>query len=543
MNEDTTKKVVYSKAKDHPNVQLASDQPQPKLKNQISINVTYPYSDKFTYETRLEKVNLDEERIRDLKTGKGFILDPPRSIKYDVKNQTGIFSNRFGSTIADVDSFNGKYRCQCGYYKGSILHGEICPTCGKMVKYYDDDVTIFGWLILKDRYFYIHPNIFRTLEGFIGAARLNRIIEPDIEVDSDGKIVSIGSIIKKQGATTKKPKKDEPFRGIGLFEFRRRYEEILAFYLEKYPAKTLFYKDLMNSKDMTFTHSIPVFSALLRPSQLEGNSSLKYASVNENFQMISSLVTKINKDKLRIDQKEKEKASLMYDLQTQINLVYNELSEILARKKGDIRSALGGRLAFTSRSVIRQDPYLRCDEIHLPFQGLLELYQQVIINILVKTQNISYSTAYKRWFKAQIKGYDKTIYDILDGLIKDSGGLPFIINRNPTIQYGSILRVRCVGINLNYTMSISLLVLKNLAADFDGDTLNIWALYNKDFINLTDKIFNPVQMYISRNDGCCNGDMLPARDTLINANAIKHISKYSKEELAEIQACLNYPQS
>ena len=99
----------------------------------------------------------------------------------------------------------------------------------------------------------------------------------------------------------------------------------------------------------------------------------------------------------------------------------------------DIRSALGGRYAFSSRSVIRQDPYLKADEIKLPFQGLLELYQQVIINILVKTQNISYSTAYKRWYKAQVKGFDQTIYDILDGLIKDSGGLAILINRNPEI--------------------------------------------------------------------------------------------------------------
>ena len=125
-------------------------------------------------------------------------------------------------------------------------------------------------------------------------------------------------------------------------------------------------EDLINLEPIAFVHSVPVFSSLLRPSQLEGNSSLKYASVNENFQMISSLVTKINKDKLRMNQKVKEKASLMYDLQSQINEVYNELSEILARKKGDIRSALGGRLAFTSRSVIAQDPYLRCDEIKLP---------------------------------------------------------------------------------------------------------------------------------------------------------------------------------
>lgn len=413
-----------NRAAAHPNLKLASEQPQPNIgTSPINIRLTYPYSDKYEYETSLSKIDLDKERINDFKTGKGFLLDPPRSIKYDVKNQTGIFSSRFGSTIADVDSFNNKYRCKCGMTKGSIMHGEVCPVCHTMVKFYDDDVTIFGWLILKDKYYYIHPNIYRTLEGFIGATRLARIIEPDIQVDSDGKIISIGNAGKK----------DEIFRGIGMFEFKERYEEILEFYLNKYPAKKMFYDDLVASKDITFTHSIPVFSALLRPSQLEGNSSLKYASVNENYQMISSLVQKINKDKLRMDQKVKEKASLLNDLQVQINTVYAEMRAVLSKKKGDIRSALGSRLCFTQRSVIRQDPYLRCDEIKLPFAGLTELYQQIIINILVRTQNITYSQAYRKWYKCVVKGYDQTIYDILDGLIKDTGGLPFII-RNSSIS-------------------------------------------------------------------------------------------------------------
>jgi hypothetical protein len=34
-----------------------------------------------------------------------------------------------------------------------------------------------------------------------------------------------------------------------------------------------------------------------------------------------------------------------------------------------------------------------------------------------------------------------------------------------TIAYGGILAVNCIGINMDYTMSISLLVLKSLAAD------------------------------------------------------------------------------
>lgn len=313
----------------------ASEQPQIENKGSISINLTYPYSDKYEYTTQLEKIDLDAERVNDLKTGKGFVLDPPRSIKADVKNQTGIFSNRFGSTISDVqDSFNGKYRCKCGMTRGSIMHGERCPVCGHIVKFYDDDVTIFGWLILKDKYYVIHPNIYSELQAFIGGARLARIIEPDVNVDSDGKIIKIGNL---------NPKKNDPFAGIGMFDFHDRYDEILDFYYEKYPAKKLYYEDLKKNKNITFTHSIPVFSALLRPSSLEGNSSLKYASTNENFQMMSVLVNKINKDKLKMDQKVKEKLSLLNDLQLQINEVYLELKETLARKKGDLRASIGGQ--------------------------------------------------------------------------------------------------------------------------------------------------------------------------------------------------------
>lgn len=65
-------------------------------------------------------------------------------------------------------------------------------------------------------------------------------------------------------------------------------------------------------------------------------------------------------------------------------------------------------------------------------------------------------------------------------------------------------------------------------------------LYNKDFIRITDQIFNPSQMYISRNSGECSSDMLPSRDILINANAIKSINRYTPEEVAQIEECMKY---
>ena len=72
-----------------------------------------------------------------------------------------------------------------------------------------------------------------------------------------------------------------------------------------------------------------------------------------------------------------------------------------------------------------------------------------------------------------------------------------------------------------------------------GDALNILLLWNKDFIKITDEILNPEQMFISRNSGLCNTDMLPSRDMLINANALKSIGRYSLEEIAEIEACIS----
>ena len=295
--------------------------------NSVNVNLTYPYSDKYEYTTYLEKIDLDAERVKDLRSGKGFIIESSRNIKTDVKSQMGIFSSRFGSTMADIDSFNGKYRCKCGLTRGSIMHGEICPQCNTMVKFYDDDVSIFGWLVLKPNYYIIHPNIYRTMEGFIGPTRLAAIIEPIVIVNSDGLIISIGEM---------NPKKDEPYKGIGMFKFREKYDEILDFYLNKYPAKQLYYNELKKYKDITFTHSIPVFSALLRPSILENGNILTYQECNDYYQIMVRLVHDINRDQFRHERKPKEKLNLLNDLQVQFNNLYFELKNINSKKKGKI---------------------------------------------------------------------------------------------------------------------------------------------------------------------------------------------------------------
>lgn len=97
----------------------------------------------------------------------------------------------------------------------------------------------------------------------------------------------------------------------------------------------------------------------------------------------------------------------------------------------------------------------------------------------------------------------------------------------------------CVGINFNYTISVPLQILSPLGADFDGDTLNVFHIINEPFYLRAREVFNPRNsMYISKNNGLLNKDVLIQRDTLINANALNDLTyrKYTQEELDHINA-------
>ena len=68
------------------------------------------------------------------------------------------------------------------------------------------------------------------------------------------------------------------------------------------------------------------------------------------------------------------------------------------------------------------------------------------------------------------------------------------------------------------------------------DTLNILFLLNKEFISIAKEILSPRMMFIDRNNGECNADLLHSRDTIINANALKNLYEYTPDEIAQIKA-------
>lgn len=522
---------------------MASAEKFEEKSRSIDINVSYPYDPNYEYTTRLERINLDEERVNDIVTNKGFIVAPTQGIKKDVKNQFSIYSSKFGQTIKDVNPFGNRYKCKCGFTQQKINNGVICKVCGEPVRYVDDDYTYFGWIVLK-KYWIIAPAFYQALRSFIGKD-FDEIIRYDCDVDDDG------NQYEKQ-----KPK-DKPYYYIGLIEFREKFDEIMEFYKNKNKKKIDKYNDIMANREKVFTQSIPVYTALLRPFDID-RYTCSYESTNSGLNMVNKYVTALNSDsnfgsaKFRIKSfnpkkniERKPTLDLLYKLQLKLDSLYDQVIEIIKGKKGNIRTLFGGRCNFVTRNVITADPSLRINQVKLPYAALVELLQQSIINILTKTYNLSYIDAYQKWYYASIRK-DKIILDIINSIIynalPDHKGLPVVINRNPTIAYGSILAMYCVGCSddsdkFEYIMKVPLQILPLLAADFDGDVLNCLYVINRAFWERANEIFNPRNVfYISRNDGLFNNDVNHQKDTLVNATQLVELGQdnYTEDDLNNV---------
>lgn len=523
-----------------------------KDKESVKLNVRlqYPRSNEFEYFTKLDTIDLDKECENDINSGDGFMItDPLSNIKKDIKNMNGIYSPRFGPKLGDINPFADRYRCYCGETTGRINNGLTCKYCGQKVKYVDDNFKKFGWIILKEQYHIINPRFYDTLDYIFGSskygvdrkkqkatAKQKRIAKPSKlknmlnyspEVDQHGVI----------SPCTFKPE-DEPFYGIGMMEFYERFDEILDYYAAKNPKKKDYVQDVRDSRDMVFCHSIPVYTTHLRPIDVR-NDEMYFDPANGLYNMINKHVSRINKDRRHMDRNVKIKNSELFKLQMKFMELCDEVLSALSGKYGNLRMLIGGRYNYSSRSVIRQDPTLRIDQIKLPYVTLVKVLQQRIINILIRTYNMTPSEAQQKWSNALVN-FDERIGEIIDMIIKSNGeGLPVILNRNPTIDYGSVLQMFCIGYTKTLTISVPLQVLKPLGADFDGDVLNVFIIINKAFFERAYVVFNPRNaMYISRIDGKLNKDVLVQRDTLINANTLLHLgrNRYTKEQRTKIDA-------
>lgn len=412
-------------------------------------------------EVRLIKLDWDKECEKDFITNKGFeIIEPAFKGKEgkEEKSLYGIHSPLFATDWEDEDAFSERYSCKCREMKGRVYEGEICPICRTKVVFRDVDLKITGWIILHN-HCVIQPIFYKMLKSIIGDKAFSEIIEPEKDMTRDGQIVRKGG--KNQ------------FKGIGLIEFRDRFDEIMDYYRDKKKNKRELINEVMREKEKVFTHCIPVYSSVLRPVSFKGETYF-YNSIDRKYNAIFSLSRLLNNTSLIALKKKKNKkfksdeSTILVSVQKKLMELWELIFEQINQKEGHIKEQiLGGRINFSARNVIIPDPELRADEIRLGYLAFLELYKYEIIAHLVKINDISENEAFEQWYRATIN-YNPKIYKIMMYLVKKRKPR-VIINRNPTINYGSMLLMKVVDIKNeykdDYTMSLPIQILRVLNAD------------------------------------------------------------------------------
>jgi DNA-directed RNA polymerase beta' subunit len=468
-------------------------------------------------EVRLVKLNWDDECEKDFITGRGFEVTEKAFKGKEEKSMYGIHSPIFATDWEDEDAFAERYSCKCKELKGRVYEGEVCPVCNTEVKFRDVDLRIFGWIKLHN-HFIIQPIFYKMLKSIIGDKQFTEIIEIEKEITRDGQI-------------KEKASKTNPFRGIGLIEFKERINEILDYYWYKKKHKQELISEVRKDMDKVFTSSIPVYSSVLRPVSFR-NETFFFNSIDRKYNVILA-DSKLLNNKNRVEKKSTSKRARMDEptilnaIQKNVNDLWTLIFSQINQKDGHIKDQiLGGRINFSARNVIIPDPHLRADEVRLGYLAFLELFKYEVIAYLTKMNNSTHNQAYEDWYKATIK-FDAKIYEVMMYIVKKRKP-HILINRNPTINYGSLLAMKVVDVKReyedDYTMSLPIQILKVLNADFDGDILNIISLKTKKLSKAYDKTFNPRKnMYVSRNDGLFNDDFNLLKDQMIGLYEFNNI--------------------
>lgn len=456
----------------------------------------------------------------DMITGKGFIVKSRpfkkkmkdkdgNIISRGIKEMDGIHSPRFGSDWQDENAFAERYRCSCGETIGKFYVDQTCSVCNTKVKFVDVDLKMFAWLKIESPFHIIQPLMYVKIADFIGKDNLAQIIEFKKEMDINGYYKEPEDINPKN-----------PFAGIGMVDFKERFDEIMDYFKKKKKNKIDLYHNIMMDKKKIFVQVIPVFSAVLRPVFFT-NEDYSYTKLDKFYNSIYGNVVRLNEEMDGINSRNIAKVNKNL-CKAQLRLIdaYKLIFKSLTEKEGHIRTnILGGKINFSARNVIIPDDTLRSYQIRLPYVTFMELYKEEIINLIVKLTGVSYNIAVDEWFNAY-REFSPRVYNIIKYMLKNTKhGNKILLNRNPTIDFGSFLCMEVADVKADYddlSTSLPISILTALNADFDGDVLNIISLKSNELKKAFDDIFNPHKsLIIDRNTGRFNSKHSLIKDQLI----------------------------
>lgn len=275
----------------------------------------------------------------------------------------------------------------------------------------------------------------------------------------------------------------EPYKlGRGLNYFIDNFDSIMEILFRVNPTKIKPYEKevleafIHKNRDKVFCQYIPIPSRLT--FIVEDTAVGVYAdnSMRGAFDAIRT-ITSIESSAIPVSDRVREVRTVKAI--SQMAEYYNTfIKTSLATKHGWIRKhVLGSRLHFTFRAVISSmSDNHEYDELHLPWSMSVMAFKLHLTSKLLR-RGFSPNEATKFLFEHTL-----TYHPLLDELFQEiisetpeGRGYPVLFSRNPTLQRGSVYRMRVTKVKTDpkiNTISMSVIVLKAPNADFDGDQLN-----------------------------------------------------------------------
>lgn len=375
----------------------------------------------------------------------------------------GLFSEEiFGRMTAD----GADYSCDCGATRERFLEGTLAPCCNSRVVTRELRYDRNGGISLG-QYKIIAPIARWYLQRVIGPTQLSKIIAFNHRLTVDG----------NQTPDVVDPA--APYNNIGLHAFASKWVEIVEFYVNARknsdPRIVAYAKILIDNPDWVLTNIVPVFSPILRPALVAGKTVMLH-EVNTPYGVIINMASTL-RSLTAMEVTPSTVNECLSAIQAKANEVEATIFKLLAGKGGFVRDAmLGARFNFAGRAVIAPLGIgHEQDEVAVPYATFLELYRFELLNLITKLRRVTLMKAEQTLTAAQ-DVFDPSVYALMMQLINRGGvdgepGLPCLLNRAPTIAFGSILRVRITMVHANVRNKVLYIhngILGLLGADYDG---------------------------------------------------------------------------
>jgi len=388
---------------------------------------------------------------------------------------------------------NGDYytnipSCSCGKLKGSHRIGQLCSNCNTEIREVVEQFLIPHVFIRtpRDVSKLVNPKIWMLLRQKLQFSKgkfdlVKYLTDPyyNPEIKNTENIQSVLNKLTSEGLNIR-----------NYNNFIDNFYTYIDFLLDlkefkgkvKGPRPDLYYL-IQENKDNIFSDYIPLINKAL----------LVVEKTNVGSYIDQQLPILLDAARLMIGIDTEEKANIKSlgrqsrtskCLSLLSDFYLNTYSSFLSPKTALLRRHIGGtRVDYSFRTVITSNsgPH-EYDEIHIPWSVAISVLKVHIENKLLKRGFCPNQIAH--FLTMYALEYNEVLDDIFKELINEAKkgnrhGIPCLINRNPSLLKGSIMRCRITKVKTDtsdVTTSLPVLITGNLNADFDGDEMNFMLL-------------------------------------------------------------------